>query len=543
MTMSVKLKKTPKIFHPFLIAFFPIIAVYSVNIGLIKPEEFILPTLLIVGSSALLFLCLKYILKNKKKAALVVSLALIVFFSFGHAYNVLNQVDVGDIDLGSNKILLPLFTILFGLVAFLIIKTKRTLENATSIVNTISMVFIFVILAMVGIETFACDECLIERNTSWYFDFFSNEKIDFSSYFEDHSFSISEHDSLPNVYFIILDGYPRNDVLKEYVNFDNSEFTNTLEQKGFHVAENSHANYSFSGVSISSTMNMDYINFLADELGEDSIDYNPIIGKDYGLYPDNQVIKNFKSMGYKTVKLGTATIHLHELPLVDLSPCYKSIHLMDNRLLNAIGSTSMAGYFIERWAEEQQRQIILCDFEELPKISDYFEEPVFVWSHIMLPHFPLIFGPNGEPITPGKSLIAMNHHEFTDSSWDVKTQFMYQVQFANKKSLEFIDRIIEKEKNPIIIIQSDHGSAFGVNIQDPTNDDAFQKLSNLSAIYFPDEKHRKMLTDDRTNVNTFRTVFNAYYGSNYEILEDRTYWGLSVKKPFWFKDVTSILLN
>ena len=120
---------------------------------------------------------------------------------------------------------------------------------------------------------------------------------------------------------------------------------------------------------------------------------------------------------------------------------------------------------------------------------------------------------------------------------------MYQVQFANKKSLEFIDRIIEKEKNPIIIIQSDHGSAFGVNIQDPTNDDAFQKLSNLSAIYFPDEKHRKMLTDDRTNVNTFRTVFNAYYGSNYEILEDRTYWGLSVKKPFWFKDVTSILLN
>jgi hypothetical protein len=40
---------------------------------------------------------------------------------------------------------------------------------------------------------------------------------------------------------------------------------------------------------------------------------------------------------------------------------------MDNRLLNAVGSTSMIGYFIERWAEEQQRQIILCDFEELPR--------------------------------------------------------------------------------------------------------------------------------------------------------------------------------
>ena len=52
-----------------------------------------------------------------------------------------------------------------------------------------------------------------------------------------------------------------------------------------------------------------------------------------------------------------------------------------------------------------------------------------------------------------------------------------------------------------------------------------------------------MLTDDRTNVNTFRIVFNSYFGSDYEMLEDRIYWGLSHKKPFWFKDVTSILLN
>ena len=541
--MNLETKKNLKIFHPFLIAFFPIIAIYSVNIGLIQLEQFILPTLLIVVSAFLFFLCLKYILKNGKKAALIVSLAFIIFFSFGHVYNMLNQVSIGDTNFGSNRILLPIFTILFGIGSFLIIKTKRTLDNATSIVNTISVVFIAVIVVMVGIETFGCDECLIERNTSWYFDFFSDEKIDFSPYFEAHSFSISESDSLPNVYFIILDGYPTNDVLKKHVNFDNSEFTNLLKQRGFNVAENSHANYSFSGPSISATMNMNYINFLADEFGENSRDYNPILGKDFGLYADNQVIKNFKLMGYKVIKIGSAATYLHKLPLADLSPCYKIIHLMDNRLLDAVGSTSMIGYFIERWAEEQQRQIILCDFEELPKISSYFEEPVFVWSHIMLPHFPLIFGPNGEPITPGKSLLTMNHPEFTDSSWDVKTQFKHQIQFANKKSIEFIDKILENEKQAIIIIQSDHGSGFGVNFQAPTDDDVFQRLSNLNAIYFPHEKHREILTDDRTNVNTFRIVFNTYFGSDYEMLEDRIYWGLSIKKPFWFKDVTSILLN
>jgi len=541
--MDMETKKNSKIFHPFLIAFFPIIAVYSVNIGLIQLEQFIFPTILIIGSAFLLFLCLKYVLKNGKKAALIISLAFIIFFSFGHIYNILNQASTSDIDLGSNTILLPIFTILFVIGTFLIIKTKRTLDNATSIVNTISIVFISVIVVMVGIEMFGCDECLIQQDTSWEFDFNSTEKIDFSPHFEEHSFAISEYDTLPNVYYIILDGYPRNDVLKEHMNFDNNEFTDILKQRGFHVAENSYANYSFSSQSISSTMNMDYVNFLADQFGEDSREYNPLLGKDVGLYADNQVIKNFKLMGYKVVKIGSAATYIHKMPLADLSPCYKTIHLMDNRLFDAVGRTSMIGYFIERWSEEQQRQIILCGFEELPKINGYFEERVFVWSHITLPHFPLIFGPNGEPITPGTSLLTMNHPEYTDDSWDVKQQFVQQIQFTNKKSIEFIDKILENEKRSIIIIQSDHGSAFGINLQDPTDDDVFQRLSNFNAIYFPDEKYREMLTYDRTNVNTFRIVFNTYFGSDYEMLEDKTYWGLSIKKPFWFKDVTSILLN
>ena len=543
MVMSIEAKKNPKIFHPFLIAFFPIIAIYSVNIGLIQLEQFILPTLLIIGSAFLFFLCLRRILKNGKKAALIVSFAFITFFSFGHIYNMLNQVSIGNTDLGSNSILLPIFTILFVIGTYFIIKTKRTLDNSTSIVNTISIAFISVIVVMVGIEAFGCDECLIQQNTSWEFDFFSEQKIDSSSYFEDHNLSVSENNPLTNVYYIILDGYPRNDVLEKHLSFDNSEFINFLQQRGFHVVKNSHANYSLSSTSIPSTMNMNYINFLADEIGEDSRNYNPLIGKDFGLYADNQVIKNFKSIGYKVAKIGSVPMYLHEIPIVDHSLCYKSVHLMDNRLLDTVGRTSMIGYFIERSSEDLQREIILCAFDELSTISGYYEEPVFVWSHIMMPHFPLIFGPNGEPITPGKSLLVMNHPEYTGNDWNIKKQFVQQLEFANKKSIELIDNILENEERSIIIIQSDHGSGFDTNIQDPTYDDVTQKLSNLNAIYFPDKKYREMLTDDQTNVNTFRIVFNSYFGGEYDILEDRMYWNLSIKKPFLFKDVTSMLLN
>ena len=202
----------------------------------------------------------------------------------------------------------------------------------------------------------------------------------------------------------------------------------------------------------------------------------------------------------------------------------------------------MFGYFIERWSENEDRQVILCTFEELPKVNESFDEPVFVWAHIMLPHPPLIFGPNGEAVTPGKPLLIMNHPDFRNSGWDIKQQFVQQLQFTNKKSMEFIDKVLDDGKPSIIIIQGDHGSGFNINWQDPTDDNVIQRLSTFNAIYFPDEEHKEIITDDQTLVNTFRIVFNSYFGSDYEILEDKMYWGYN-EKPYMFKDVTSILLE
>ena len=75
---------------------------------------------------------------------------------------------------------------------------------------------------------------------------------------------------------------------------------------------------------------------------------------------------------------------------------------------------------------------------------------------------------------------------------------------------------------------------------DPSKDDASQRLRNFDAIYFPDEDRRVQLNDDRTLVNTFRIVFNSYFGSDYEMLENIMYWGWNAK-PYHFEDVTNYL--
>ena len=145
---------------------------------------------------------------------------------------------------------------------------------------------------------------------------------------------MNENQNPPDVYYLILDEYARNDALQEYHGYDNSDFKNYLTNKGFHVAENSFANYPLSVQSIPSTMNLQYINFLLDEIGENVRNYRPLNEKNYGLYPNNMVIKNFKEMDYNIITFNTFALHLHENPLSDETFCYRDKFLLDNRLVD-----------------------------------------------------------------------------------------------------------------------------------------------------------------------------------------------------------------
>lgn len=529
--------KKKRIFHPILVGIFPILIIYSQNIGRVDLEDLILPMSLVTIFTVGFYYILKIILKNPFKSALIVTLVLIFLFSYGHVYYLLNDVSIDGFDLGRNRYLIPAFGLVLAISIFFIIRANRIFDNATSILNVISVVFVLVAVSNVGFvaaEITGCEKCGSEE--------IFYETKDFSKYFEPHKFLISEKQELPDVYYLILDEYARNDALLEYHDFSNHEFTNFLENKGFHVAKNSFSNYPMSVQSIPATMNMNYINFLADEIGSEVRNYKPLNEKDIGLYPNNMVIKSFKEMDYKIVTFNTFALHLHENPLSDETFCYRDKFLLDNRLVDVLGRTSIFGYYVERWAEAELRETTLCAFKNFGEAGKVFEQPVFVWAHIMLPHPPWIFGPNGEEITPGQPLLITDNPEFRDSGWEPKLQYIQQVQFANKKTIEAIEKILENNKNSIIIIQGDHGTAWGTNWIEPDKEDAFQRLRNFDAIYFPDEQKRIELKDDRTLVNTFRTVFNSYFQSDYELHEDRMYWGWN-KKPYYFEEVTHLLKN
>ena len=63
----------------------------------------------------------------------------------------------------------------------------------------------------------------------------------------------------PDIYAILLDGYPRADVLDYAFDIDNSGFVAQLEERGFAVADAAHSDYLWTHVSVPSALNLAYV--------------------------------------------------------------------------------------------------------------------------------------------------------------------------------------------------------------------------------------------------------------------------------------------
>lgn len=480
------------------------------------PSDVILPSILIVGITFGSWIILKRVLKNGRNAGLIISIALILFFTYGHIYNVVNDISVGNTDVGRHRYLIIPFFVCFVLSIYYFVRTKKVLDNTTTIANVIAVSLIAIIL--VNVTTYSVNE-----------NYVITQKQDTNPILDEDvsKFNVSKPEKLPDVYYIILDEYagPRG---LEFLQYNNSDFLSYLGRSGFYLPPDSHSNYSMTHFSVPSSMNMKYINYLSDQLGKESKNYLPPME----LLFNSHVIHNFKSLGYKIVIFNSGWVSPDDFTGVDVSMC-KDKKSVNSVLLDAVARSSMIGYFVERWSEQEIRDRILCTFSELPTIKDNYDEPVFVFAHILLPHPPNVFGPNGEKITPGNPL--------NSEKWDEKLAYLDQLKFANKKSREVIDNLLEnKEYQPIIILQSDHGSGF-IDWRNPTNEMLKQRFSNLNAYYLPGDG-KDQLYERITPVNSFRLIFNVYFNGNYPLLDDKIYWSNGYK-PYDMHDVTDTVIQ
>ena len=262
---------------------------------------------------------------------------------------------------------------------------------------------------------------------------------------------------------------------------------------------------------------------------------NPTLDDRNEFYNNNQLMQILKSLDYTIISMsleyGYPEISDHQLcaPLMFVNQFHNT--LIDGSLWHPFSK-----YFVT--AGDPQRDRVNCKFSELSNLENSFDSPFFVFAHIMSPHPPYLFGPNGEPSNPEFLAIGA-------ASWDNKSGYVNQVQYINKKIIETVDKILlESDSAPVIIIQGDHGTPTqlgggGLRWNNINDDSIIERTSIFNAYYLPN-LDTEVIYEGITPVNSFKIVLNNYLNGNYDLLEDKIYFS-TYQDMLNLTDVTNIV--
>lgn len=510
-----------KSLYPFLFVFYPFLVLYSNNLYLFSFSDVLPLVLASLGATALLFLLFRILLGNYWKSGIMTSYLILVFFSWGHIFDLVLSVG-SNLSPMSKTTLLVSFLVLIPSSLFIILflylmKSKSRPVYAEEFLRATSLFLIIISLFNIGAKL-----------ARYEFSFSSARVIETEKNILD--FGNQETESLPSIYHIVLDGYARQDILKEVYDYDNSGFLSCLEEKGFYVARESRSNYCQSCLSVASFLNFEYID---PNLAKGSQDRSPLAE----MIRNNKAALFLKEKGYRFVNFPIGYFCINKSPLADLNVDTGSV-LSDRLFQNVFFHTTALRPFLSKKNQvEEKTGRILNVFASLKELSKTID-PLYVYAHVVAPHPPFVFGPNGEKIIEGN--FCMN----ADGDWWVGrcgTEEEYikgyrnQLIYTNKLVCETIDEILKNSKEPpIIILQADHGPGAKLKWEDPEETYMEERMGILNAYLLPGISNT--LYDSITPVNTYRVIFNSYFGTDYNLLEDRSYFS-TWSEPYRFIEV------
>jgi hypothetical protein len=282
-------------------------------------------------------------------------------------------------------------------------------------------------------------------------------------------------------------------------------------------------------ISLGSSLNMQYLQDLDKAFVPQSTKRSVL----WDSLKHSAVRYNFETLGYETVNFATG---FDWLEIRDMD------HFMSPPAISS-GMNDFEGLFLRTTLARHAQDLGWVDpdyilgvgfrdrfnhvFNNIDTITE-MPQPTFSYIHLISPHPPFVFDPQGNPTYPPD---FWNEQRMYPANLYQKG-YLNQLPYLNKKILEAVDTILSNsETAPIIIIQSDHG---------PWLQPKDKRMRNFTAIYFPG--HGDVLYPTITPVNIFRLVFNTYFGGKYDILEDVSYFS-PVPKLYDFAEITNPCAN
>ncbi|MBY0549042.1 MAG: hypothetical protein K2W95_17345 [Candidatus Obscuribacterales bacterium] len=480
------------VLHPAAFSVLPLVKVWETCMGNYMLVQYLEMFALLAGVSLFIFLILRVVLKNSDKAGLGASLVFgALYFWIPFKDSILHIPSFSKVD---ELVIALIYLFLFCYVSAVFLAKyadKLPLRKVTLFLNVLSWA---VVLSAVIPDLI--QENQLEQEATKTVQMVRNE-------FKDVKLDASK--DKPDIYYILVDGYPNEQTLKDYFNYE-SELIKHLRKKGFFIADHSISNHDRTEHSLTSSLNMRYTW---------DVKSTPLLLK---IMQNNEVAFLLRSIGYKYVNASSAWEPTNYIPYADLN-CATGFCNNFNVTLSRL---TLISAFEERLhlMANLFRQARLRVYENREQIKA-IPGPKFVLVHTLMFHPPFFLDENGQ--------VTRLAPEMMNQDFPEPKEFLAQYRYGEKKVIEFVDTLLsDPNYKPIIIIQSDHGSQTSEVAYD--SNWANERMRILSAFYLcPPVTERP--PSDITPVNIFRWIFDKYFDAKLPMLPTDSFLSVPFGSP------------
>jgi hypothetical protein len=510
----LKLRSLCYLIHPLLFALFPVVSAFAANLDSTGPYSLVRPSLLSLAGAGILWLLLWIWLRDGLRTSAICSFGLLLFYSYGHLVGAdVHRLGGAVAEIPAQGIDRPL--ILIGWMAVLLgggwalAKTRSwraELNRAFSVFAVISLLLPAFRIADFEVRLSRAEVAATPRPCG-----------------EGSHFSLPSG-MLPDIYYIILDGYGSDQVLLDVYGYDNRSFSSFLVERGFFVARSSRANYVQTRLSLASSLNMTYLDGLTSR-------------KDFELtlaiwIRRGAVRYYLERLGYRTVAFSTGyrTTEIEDADITYTPPGNRdsiigledvlietsALRLLMRPLSASGGSTLQPGFSAHRDRVEFTLHQLASEVPTLPG-------PKFVFAHIVSPHPPFVFGPTGAPPSPPLPFTPHDGDFFSGTREEYARGYTDQLTFLNRRVQEVVEAVLLKSPSPpVIILQADHGPGSRLDWSSAEKSDLDERTGILNAYYLPAEIAQH-LYPMISPVNSFRLILTHFFGLECPTLPDLSY--------------------
>ncbi|MEA5015949.1 MAG: sulfatase-like hydrolase/transferase [Candidatus Limiplasma sp.] len=357
-------------------------------------------------------------------------------------------------------------------------------------------------------------------------------------------------DQRPNIYFILLDEYAGFNMVKKQFGYDNSAFFEYLLSNNFYVSQTSENEIAYTEILSSNLLALDYVAF-ADDLPYYSFDENKRSESDMrtSLYQNKKSYRNhaylfdlLRSNHYRTYAIDNADTlqgwgKVNADEIINISIPQEATTLVPLTL-----SQNDIDYWVILWNSSifyefshelfwkmtqdgatnayhksqdiawqntvRNAKLISSTFDTLATYRFDPRENIFLYAHIMCPHLPFIFTPEGE----FKSM------DITYQGWNGKNAYVDNLRYATNQVMRVIDNLLAIDPDSVIILQSDHGARIDLETEGPFSK---EYLPILNAVYYRGETFDQI--EGLSGVNTMRAILSQALSIELPAVESPVY--------------------